>query len=233
MRFKKLFKIHYYYFFSKINIIIVSICFILIQLLHIVLWQQNLGNSVADEMIIDFVISSIFTIEKMILVFFSILMIGNFCLPEKDDYKVLYVYNEENVSKFYLTKFVTIDLFLLGFHFIVFIFFELLGMLYIKTFVVEIQHIKFFLYLYLIGVTYGHLTTIILKILPSNLTVFIVFILFLVSDVFNYNWIFNTFFPSLDLTLLKVENTHYDINLFIISLFYFVISIICQRGNNS
>ena len=229
----KLFKIHYSYLFSRINIIIIVICFILIQIINIVTWNQNLNSDYNDLQIIENVISTTFTFYELILVFFSILMVGNFCLLEKDGYKILYVYNDVSYTKFYLTKLLSIDLFLLIFLVLACILFGLISMIFLESFIFSFNYIIIFVYLYLLGIIYGHFTVITMKFLNSSLTIFISFIMFLLTDFFPDNKLISTFFPTFDIILLPTYNLKYLLNLLLITFLYFFISLIFVRGKNS
>lgn len=230
---KKLFKVHYCYFLNKINIIIIVICFLLIQLITVLSWLQNVDLNISNELIIENSINSIFTFLKLILVFFCIFIIGNFCLAEKDEYKILYVNNDVKAIKFYITKLLSIDLFLLLFIIFLYFSFLIIGMLFLDTFKIETEFLKVFIFLYLIGLIYGHITIIIMKFLSSPLTFFITFILFLTVDFVKENKVINTFFPSFDVLSMYNYNLNYFVSLLIIILFYFFISLILISGKNS
>ena len=233
MNIKKLFKIHYSYFMNKVNIIIIIICFLLIQAISIFSWKQNLKLNLNEIMIIENSLTSIFTFLKLILVFFCIFMIGNFCLTERDEYKLFYVYNDVKSIKFYFTKLLSIDFLLLVFVILLYFVFMLIGMLFSNMFQFNFEYVKIFICLYLIGVIYGHLTIIMMKVLNSSLTIFVSFIIFLSVDLIGDSKMINTFFPTFELNLISVYNLNYFISLFIIMFFYFIISLILLSGKNS
>lgn len=233
MKIRKLFKIHYSYFMNKVNVIIIIICFLLIQAISIFSWIENFKINLNEFVMIENTLISIFTFLKLILVLFCIFMIGNFCLAEREEYKLFYICNDVKSIKFYFTKLLSIDFLLIVFVMLLYFMFLLIGMLFSNMFQFSLEYMKIFIILYLIGVIYGHLTIIIMKALNSSLTIFISFIIFLSVDLVDNSKMINTFFPSFDVNLMSTYNLNYFISLFIIMLFYFIISLILISGKNS
>ena len=232
-KYNKLFLIHSYYLFSKRNVVVFVASFLLIQLFCVVILFENRELSINEIDRIDIIWQSIFTFEKIIIGLLSIFLIGNFCLPESNDYSIIFIISEYKKTEFYIMKILTISFFLLAYTLLSLLFFFILFLLVDSYFMVEQKYIYSFILIYIVSTIYGFLTIIFINILPTFFTIFLSFILFLSSDLFVENKWLSTFFPSLIGKSNELESINLIIKLIIVLLFYFIILIIISRGKNS
>ena len=227
-----LFKIHSYYLLSKKNIIVLMLSILFIQIINIVLWSNNDIVNINETEKITIVWQSIFTFEKIVIGLFSVFMVGNFCLPENENYKVLFIINDYNKTEFYLFKIITISFFLLAFTLLNLLFYLLIGLLINNQFIIKIEYVYVFLIIYLLSLVYGYLTIIFINIIPTFITIFFSFVIYLSSEFLIKNDLVSTFFPTFFNEIRFINNPEYLVKLLILIFFYLIFSIIIYRGKN-
>ena len=229
---RKLLKIHTYYLFSTRNVTVIFLAFILIQVINIVFWIENTTLLVSEIERINLAWESIYTFEKLIIGLFSIFIIGNFCLPDNENYSVLFIINDYKRPIFYLFKIITISIFLLAFTLLALLFYLLIALSMNKSFVISQIYIDGFIGIVINSLIYGYITIILVHLVPTFFTIIISFILFLTSDYFVENILISTFFPSVNSQIIFSNNPILLIKLILILIFYLIISIIISRGKN-
>ncbi len=232
MSIKKLFKLHYYCLFNKVNTWIITISILLILFLDIYCWISTGSTNASHEMIIALSWESIFTFNKIIIVIFTIFLIGNFCLPENDNYKVIFVVGDVDIKKFYFVKYLMLNIILMIYVFITFLGFLIISMLFNKSFLIEKSYVIAYFSIYLMSLIYGYFVAILIKIVPSIFNIIVVFIIYILVDYIDNTYLLNTFFPTISLKLINHGNNQYLISLLITFILYLTLTIIFYLKRN-
>lgn len=228
----KLIKIHTYYLFSTRNVTVMLLAFILIQVINIVSWIENSTLLLCENEKISLAWETIYSFDKLIIGLFSIFIIGNFCLPDNENYSVLFIINDYKRPIFYLFKIITISIFLLAFTLLALLFYLLIALSINKTFIIKQIYIDGFIGIAINSLIYSYITIILVNLIPTFFTIIISFILFLTSDYLIENILFSTFFPSVNSQIIFFSNPIFLIKLILILIFYLIISVIISRGKN-
>lgn len=228
----KLIKIHTYYLFSTRNVTVMLLAFILIQVINIVSWIENSTLLLSENEKISLAWETIYSFDKLIIGLFSIFIIGNFCLPDNENYSVLFIINDYKRPIFYLFKIITISIFLLAFTLLALLFYLLIALSINKTFIIKQIYIDGFIGIAINSLIYSYITIVLVNLIPTFFTIIISFILFLTSDYLIENILFSTFFPSVNSQIIFFSNPIFLIKLVLILIFYLIISVIISRGKN-
>ena len=226
MKIGQLMKLHYVYLFSKKNMIAILICLIIGLAISLYSWLDNVSLALPSEQIIELSWQTIFTFDKLILHTIAVFIMGNFCLPENDQYYCLFIFQKVSRNKFFIVKMFVLMMVIVVFATILFISFVISGYLLNHYFVMQFFYVKAFVYCLLSSLVFGFFTIFLVKLFPTVMSIIISMIIFLASDMFADTIIIGTIFPTITTEYLKNTSPISLILLIILLLFYLFIAIV-------
>lgn len=212
----RLIQLHFNYCLNKRNIIIISVSFILIQAMTIFFFILYRDLNVTEASKMDIIWQNIISLEKLIFGFIIIFLLGNFCLAENDEYQYLLISKTTKI-RFYLSKIITLNVIAFIYFLINYLSFIFISFLINADFILKIEYLIVYLYLYLISVYYGTITMIVIRFVNSILPIIITIILFISSNLWS-----NTFILSFILPSINMENITFYYFLGVIIVFIFL-----------
>lgn len=224
----QLLKLHYVYLFSKKNIIAILICIVIAVGINLYSWLDNASLALPSEQIIEFSWQSIFTFDKMIMHIVTIFIMGNFCLPENDQYYCLFIFKKISRDKFFIMKMVVLMVIIVFLTIILFGAFIISGYTLNHYFVMNISYFKAYLYCLIASLSYGFFTIILVKLFPTVMSIIIAIIIFLASDLFDGNGTAISLFPVITIDFLQKSSLISLVLMIIMMVFYFFIAIIAN-----
>lgn len=172
---RKLIKIHFRYFVDKFSVILIGSLFLIG-----VLFFMILGLKLPKINFVENYCQLSYSIIKFIGVIFSINIFVFSGLPKNDSYVNVWVTSKSERSKYIISKILVYSLIVIGFIFLMFETFLVMGLLFNKYF--YFYDFKNILIVCVVAVYYGILSNILIKILPNYLISFVVIILFMLGD---------------------------------------------------
>lgn len=230
----KLLKIHFIYLFSKRNILLLSIFTIIISFVNgfVIFRSKSLTGNPLQIVLITW--ETVFTFNKLLLVLIGSYLMNNFCLPHNDEYRILFLIDVKRKEIYFIAKILVLLLVLTVLSLLIFLIFILSFLIINLDFKIELTYFKGFLLIYLQLITYGLISSILAILVKSTLSSILSFIIYLIIDLMNYEVsILNTFFPLILFEKYEIFFGKYLLNLLVISIFYFVIYTLINRGKNS
>lgn len=220
MSFKKLILLHFRYCFSKRNLLLIVLSFIIVQIITIFTYLTNKNLNMIDSLKLDLTWQNVFALIKIIYGVIGIFLFGNFCLNENDEYRYLLI-NKTTKTKYYLAKIIMLDLLII----IILLFnlfcFSIFGIIFNSSFVFNLHYLLSYFYLYLIIVIYANLGVVFIRLSGSIMAIIITLVLYFVSSMEFDLKILKIFLPSLEFDKISLINISMVILTFIL---YHIIS---------
>ncbi|MBQ8292613.1 MAG: hypothetical protein IJX78_02250 [Bacilli bacterium] len=176
-------QLHYKYLFSKYNlwtILIIILLYLGGLLINIFSIPINIAVASAKEMYFLNVVSLL----KFVLMFLIIFLFGNAGTYHNDSYLLFLIDKRVKRIKFYVTKIFSlfsITIFLTSIFMLLFI---MVGIFFSNWYIIEWQHVKFFLYLGMVSFMYGLITYNLVKFITSIFTIFLPCLIILLEESF-------------------------------------------------
>ena len=220
----KYLKINFIYFFSKKNIICLSLCLIFTVGMNIFITMSNLNLNISSFEQQNYTWETIYSFSKIINIILSCFLMNNFIISINDNYKVLFIINLKKRNIYYISKIITLLITIFSFVFLSFFIYVLVNLLCNKNYSLKIEYIKGFLSILFISFVFGIISLIITKILDNSICVVIPIVIYICSEFFEIRGkIINTFFPNYSLDVIEkafmFSATHY----FVLSAFYIIL----------
>lgn len=223
-------KINFVYFLSRKNICSLFICIMIMLLidLYVIISNQTLSLNAIE--IQNYSWETLYSFNKIITVILGCFLFNNFILSINDNYKVLFIINSDNVKFYYLSKVITVLIVLFIFVFFSFAIYTIINISCNTRFVMTIQCVKGYLFVFLLSVVYGLISLICTKILDNTYSIMIPIVIYICCEFFEFNdSIVNTFFPNFTLTMLENDFFLSLIHCIIVSFFYLVTFCLIQN----
>ena len=222
MKIWQLMKLHYVYLFSRKNIIAIIVCFLIALGISLYSWLDNATLALPSEQVIELSWQSIFTFDKLIIHIVAIFIMGNFCLPENDQYYCLFIFRNTSRNKFFLIKMLVLTMIIVLFVGLLILTFMISGYTLNHYFVMSWSYLKAFIYCLVASLSFGYLTVCLVKLFPTVMSIIISVIAFLASDVMEGEV---TILPIVTSEFLKNSTVISFILMIIVMVFYFFIAI--------
>lgn len=220
-------KLHFYYLFSKVNILIMSIILILISIIYIV------NINIFDNYILEFInkkeilinYQNIYImITKLLNILFSCYLFGYAFYYTNDNYCVLFDHFRNNRLPFLLSKILVLTIISILYNIIIYLLYLLIGIIGNRYFNFEYISLNIFLQSIFICLIYGYISSSLVLMLKSYFVILIPYVLFVISEIIT-NDIFASYYRILFPTLLT-NNVNYILLIFLI-INYLLILTIC------
>ncbi|MCR5740853.1 MAG: hypothetical protein K6G38_00105 [Gammaproteobacteria bacterium] len=185
MRILKEIKTHLFYLLSKRNIITLIILNIIILSLLLVESQIFKGYSYVDEyrkMCLEIYLNSSFPFIKIVYIFFILFVNLTFFFGNYSKYSQYFITSKKTKVSFYVTKYISVIIFVTVELIIIYSIFEIIKLL-MPYGDYPSEELNLFFYIYLMGLYYLFLSSILLMLSQSNFALLIPIIIFWVSDV--------------------------------------------------
>lgn len=176
-------RLHLRYLLSRFNIITI----IVILLLY-------LGGlivsvlSVPKEMTIDVARSVYFynlvSILKIIVILLIVFLFSLSALTNNDNYQLYILNKRKERIKYYFTKILALTIITIIIISFLFILFVLIGLMFSNWYKIELKHLRFFLYLFLISMMYGLFSYNLIKVLNSLIVILIPCLIIILEEAF-------------------------------------------------
>ena len=221
MLIKRLLLIHWNYLFNKRNIYVLSISFLLLQIISIYYFLSYQNSNLNNELRINVIFQNIVNIDKLIFGTLIIFIMGNSNIKVNDEYQVLFIDGKISRQLFYLTKYLSLFLFIIGLMIINFILLIIIGILIDHHFYFKIDYLLVFINLLFICLIYGYISSITSTISNSLFSIIIIIILFNIADFWSNKDILSLFLPS-----LNPINYYIDYSNMIVAILYQLLVIV-------
>lgn len=178
-----MFSLHLRYLFNRFNIITILVVIALylgILLINIFSIPLELNASLSQKVYF----SNMISILKLLVVLLIVFLFSLSSLSYNDSYQLYLISKRKQRIKYYVTKISALISVSIGIVLIMFIFFILWGLLFTNWYVIKIDHVKFFVYLGLVGIMYGLFSYNLIKLLNSLIVVIIPCIIIILEEAF-------------------------------------------------
>lgn len=179
-------KLHYHYLLTKINVLIISIMFVLViitNLFSINIFESGINKFIEKENIIINYKNGYILICKLCNVLFSCYLVGYSFYYNNDNYCVLISNYRKTRFPYFITKVFTLVMVIVIFNSLLYICYLFIGIIGNKNFVFQYDVFCFFIKSVLISLIYGFLSGLFIMLLKSYFVILISYILFIVSEV--------------------------------------------------
>lgn len=224
-----LIKCHYSYLVSKTTVLMISIvltihlfsCFMIGNECTDFSWQSQANQYYLESNLFFIKTTSIFIVVFLYSYPFT---------TKQDNYCTLIITSNISRSKYFITKIVTISLFLLGFLWIEVFIFIVIGGFYYPNVIIEPIFLSLFLQLYLLMLYYGLFALILIQCFDNIYMSIIPFALYTIASIFQDE---KDHFLILKMILPTINNNesegHYYQILFLLIILFFINGIIYQK----
>lgn len=165
-RIVKLIKCHYAYLFSKVSIIILSSVVIFSAVIYIT-EAISLSHHSYIENINDYYMLSA-TVISLINIFFSSFLFSFSFQVKNDSYIQLIVAFGYSKKEYALSKIITLVLVILVLYFVEYIFFMIIGFIYLKGFTFNFLYLRYYINSFFMSNIYGIISTLLTIVMKNN-----------------------------------------------------------------
>ena len=208
-------KLHLRYLLSRFNVLTIGVIIVLYTgglIINLFSIPREISSFLARELYFNNLISLL----KLIVVLLVVFLFATVSMPSNDNYQLCVLNKRKERIKYYFTKIISLILVILIIFLILFMLFVLLGLLATSWYKIELNHVKFFIFLFLESLMYGLLVYNLVKVLKSIMVIIIPCLIIILEEAF----INESFINYLSYLFPVIENNHE------ISLSYGVIHII-------
>lgn len=177
-----------------------------------------------DSEKIELILHNIFTLIKTFLGIIIIFVAGNFCLLDNDQYALLFITGKVKKYKYYLSKFILIDLLIIGYLLFIFTSIILQGLIFSNHFRFDIKYLKQYIYWLIVLLIYAKISQILVKLINNYFTIIIVLMMFLLSDLLMDNAYLTLLFPTILINDCSILSFSFFIPYLFILLFYSIMN---------
>lgn len=208
----KLIKLHFRYFLSRFNFIIISLIVTLIIFGFIISINPFISRTYQALEQVNFrelYFQNAFFIIKMALILLASLLIGNSFMTKNDNYNVIYFSYRQNRIRYFISKLLSMHLSFIAIGIIVYLFYLAIGYLLSPWFIWSLNESLVFLLIIFISMIYGSMSVIIVLLVDSAFALILPFLIFIIVELINdfgtkeLIIIFNLLFP-----VISFENNH-------------------------
>lgn len=178
-----MFRLHLRYLLSRFNIITILVIIglyigsLIINLFSI---PVELSTDLSKEMYFY----NLILIVKLVVILLIVFLFSITALNSNDSYQLYLLNKRRDRIKYYITKTGALILISSIIIIIFFMCFVLFGLVLTDWYIIEIDHIKFFLYLFLISIMYGLLAYNLVKLLNSLIVILIPCLIVILEEAF-------------------------------------------------
>ncbi len=220
-------QLHLKYLLSRFNIITILVVislFIGSLFINLSSIPLNLSAKLSREIYFH----NLVTLLKLVIVLLIVFLFSLAALPNNDNYQ-LYLLNKRNDRiKYYVYKIFSLVIITFIIILILISCFVLVGLIFTDWYIVEVEHIKFFGYLFIVSIMYGLLSYNLVKLLKSLIIVLIPCLILILEEAF----ISEKIIDYLSYTFPIIENnngiflSYGVIHVIILSSCYFILGLI-------
>lgn len=185
MSFLKHIKTHLFYLLSRRNIILLSVINLLVIIILLISSQIFKGFAYIDEYRRDTLEEfrqSSFIIIKICILFIFLFVNMSYFSGNSSKYSQYFIKDKNSKRLFYLTKYISIVLFNTLEYFILYFSYEFVRLILPNT-IYPFEDFKLYFYVYLMGLYYLFLSSLLLIISESNFSLIIPIIMFWGTDI--------------------------------------------------
>ena len=185
MSFLKQIKTHLYYLLSRRNIILLSVINVFVLVLLLISSQVFKGITYIDEYRRDTLEQfrqSSFILIKICLLFIFLFVNMSYFSGNSSKYSQYFIKDKKSKIQFYLTKYISIILFDTIEYLILYFSYEFVRLILPNT-IYPFQDFRLYFYVYLMGLYYLFLSSLLLIVTESNFSLIIPLIMFWGTDI--------------------------------------------------
>ncbi|HRT68753.1 MAG TPA: hypothetical protein P5173_00880 [Bacilli bacterium] len=224
-----LIKCHYSYLVSKTTVLMISIVLIIHLFSCFLIGYDCIDFSWQSQANQYYLESNLFFI-KTTGIFIVVFLFSYSFITKQDNYCTLIITSNISRSKYFITKILTISLFLLGFLWIEVFIFIAIGGLYYPHVILEPDFLFLFIQLYLLMIYYGLFALVLIQCFDNIYMSIIPFAFYTIASIFQDEkdnfFIFKIILPTISTT--ESRGNYYQI-LFLMIILFFINGIIYQK----